>query len=281
MLSLEKGDMRLSVDPEDGMTVTSIMFNGIETVLFDYKRKQDGATYGIPLLFPTPNRVSGDYFIANGRRIPAVMHGPFRHRVFRVEELASDRIYAVCDFSKDDMYFPYEGSLGLGIGLEEDGVTWRFTVSNKDVVPFSYGIALHPFFRKAGEGTFTANVLSLMISDGDKIPTGRLADVEGTDLDFRSPVPVSSIDTDSVFITNGRMKAELDFRCYKVIMDASDAFGHVVVYTSPDRDFICVEPQSCSTDAHNLYAKGYAAQSGLITSAPGAVQNHFFNLKFN
>ncbi len=281
MVRLEKDDLVLVVDPDDGMTVTSILYKGMETVQFDQERRKSGATYGIPLLFPTPNRVSGGSFDFDGLTIPAVMHGPFRHKVFSVRQMSPDHVYAECGFDPSDKYFPYCGRLGIAIGIADDAVSWTFTVRNEGVRPFAYGLALHPFFLKRDGGVFSANVVSLMLSDDDKIPSGKVEDVSGSALDFRKPTQVSLIDTDSVFITDGAMRASLDFGCYRIDMDSYGGFEHVVVYTSPDRPFICVEPQSCSTDAHNLYNKGYAEESGLITAVPGAVLEHGFSLRFN
>lgn len=281
MIVLEKGNLALTVNPDDGMTVTSILYKGMETVFFDQERRKSGATYGIPLLFPTPNRVSGDSFVFDGQTIPAVMHGPFRHRRFSVKKASPDHVYAECAFEPSDRYFPYEGRIGIEIVVDGCSVAWTFTVCNEGARPFAYGLALHPFFLKRNDGVFGANVASLMLADADKIPSGALEDVSRCGLDFRSPTKVSSIDTDSVFITDGDMRAYLDFGCYRIDMDSYGGFEHVVVYTSPDRPFICVEPQSCSTDAHNLYNKGYAEESGLITAAPGSVLEHGFKLRFN
>jgi aldose 1-epimerase len=42
-----------------------------------------------------------------------------------------------------------------------------------------------------------------------------------------------------------------------------------VVYTPPERPFFCVENQSCSTDAHNLYSQGLQEAAHLTILDPG------------
>src|SRR3546814_11919295 len=46
------------------------------------------------------------------------------------------------------------------------------------------------------------------------------------------------------------------------------ALGHLIVFTPPGRDFLCLEPVSHSIDAANLAARGVAG-TGYRTLAPG------------
>jgi galactose mutarotase-like enzyme len=48
----------------------------------------------------------------------------------------------------------------------------------------------------------------------------------------------------------------------------SREFTHAVVYT-PDRPTFCIENQTSSTDAHNLFAHGFKRESHLLVVAPG------------
>jgi aldose 1-epimerase len=45
----------------------------------------------------------------------------------------------------------------------------------------------------------------------------------------------------------------------------------MVIYTPPGEPFFCLENQTCSTDAHNLYDKGFREESGLRFAGAGAV----------
>jgi aldose 1-epimerase len=40
-------------------------------------------------------------------------------------------------------------------------------------------------------------------------------------------------------------------------------FSHMVLYSPRGVNFFCLENQTCSTDAHNLYDRGFARESGL------------------
>ncbi|GAG43851.1 unnamed protein product, partial [marine sediment metagenome] len=48
----------------------------------------------------------------------------------------------------------------------------------------------------------------------------------------------------------------------------SDLFTHSVVYTQQTGHF-CLENQTCSTDAHNLHARGLRKEAHLTILRPG------------
>ena len=58
----------------------------------------------------------------------------------------------------------------------------------------------------------------------------------------------------------------------KLLLRGSADFTHLVVYT-PNADWFCVENQTCSTDAHNLHAKGLVKESHLQIVPPGKKQS--------
>jgi len=56
----------------------------------------------------------------------------------------------------------------------------------------------------------------------------------------------------------------------RIEFKTSEEFGHIVLFTGDKNDnFVCIENQTCSTDAINLSAKGYTKESGLqILNSP-------------
>ncbi len=116
---------------------------------------------------------------------------------------------------------------------------------------------------------------AVMEATPDLLPTGRLIDVGGTGLDLRKSAAVGTLDLDHVFtgIEAGR-HARVEYRATGLAVDieATADFSHLVLYTPRGERFFCLENQTCSTDAHNLHALGFAEASGLKTVAPGAVR---------
>jgi aldose 1-epimerase len=60
---------------------------------------------------------------------------------------------------------------------------------------------------------------------------------------------------------------------------ASADFTHLVVYT-PQEPWFCVENQTCSTDAHNLYTLGWDKESHLMVLEPGQTHSGFVEYRF-
>ena len=55
---------------------------------------------------------------------------------------------------------------------------------------------------------------------------------------------------------------------HELALHADAAFAHLVVYTAPGSDFLCVEPVTNVADAFNLAAAG-ETRTGLQVLAPG------------
>ena len=114
-----------------------------------------------------------------------------------------------------------------------------------------------------------------MEATAELLPTGRLIDVGGTALDLRRPVSIGSLDLDHVFtrIAPGEF-ARIEYRSLgmSVTLEATEEFSHLVLYSPKGEEFFCIENQTCSTDAHNLFDRGFVVESGLKTVAPGAIR---------
>src|SRR5205814_938517 len=105
-----------------------------------------------------------------------------------------------------------------------------------------------------------------------KLPTGRLVAVADTPYDLRRPTALEGLDLDDVYFgTNPAASPWFEWRDrgVRVILGASHAFTHVVLYTPPDRPAFCIENQTCSTDAHNLDARGLRREAHLLVVDPG------------
>ena len=61
---------------------------------------------------------------------------------------------------------------------------------------------------------------------------------------------------------------ELSEHGLRVELSGSSELTHLVVFTPPDRPFFCIENQTSSTDAHNLWAQGKKKVSHLLIVPP-------------
>jgi aldose 1-epimerase len=246
---------------------------------------------GTPVLYPTPNRVRDNRFTWKGRVYPQRRagrdigeHGLAHLEAWEHEPPAAGageaRFAAWLDcLHGSPMFeaFPFPHRLGLAFTLTGRGIRVEYAIENRGVEELPFGFGLHPYFMKLdGEGGTFASLpaAAVMEATPDQLPTGRLIEVAGTALDLRRPVAVGTLDLDHVFtrVEPGRY-ARVEYRASRLAVDleATVDFSHLVLYTPRGERFFCLENQTCSTDAHNLHARGLAELSGLKTVAPGAV----------
>ena len=271
---LEYKALKATVDTAEGMNVIGISFNGRNIITCDEKRKENGATYAIPVLFPTPNRVKGNSYVFEGRKVEGMMHGFLRHKSFHVDSASSSGIKASMLTDGTEPTFPYKAEIRIEIKLKESSIIWNFDIKNCDNCNFAYSLALHPFFSKEKMESIHANVRKRMLNDDDKIPTGETVDADPIDM------KASLVDMDTVFIVDTPLSAGIRYDDFSIDISASKGFRHVVIYSSPDRDFLCIEPQTGSTDAHNLHSRGYDEEAGLIIVKPGEISSNNFRMDF-
>src|SRR5262249_14326704 len=115
------------------------------------------------------------------------------------------------------------------------------------------------------------------------LPTGKLLDLAGSNLDLRQPKSLEGLFADDVFFgIRPSHPAVIDFRQpkLKITLSASEDFTHLVLYTPKDQPWFCVENQTCSTDAHNLFAKGLKTESHLQIVEPGKTASGFVEYRF-
>ncbi|MCX7029692.1 MAG: hypothetical protein NTU62_06175 [Spirochaetes bacterium] len=247
---------------------------------------------GTPVLYPTPNRVRDCRFTWKGRVYRQVRAGRdiYEHGLAHLEAWEHEPPTASAGEARfasrldcrpgSPMFeaFPFPHRIVLSFTLTARGIRVEYAIENRGAEELPFGFGLHPYFMKldGDEGTFVSlPAAAVMEATPDLLPTGRLAEVAGTALDLRSLVAVGTLDLDHVFshVEPGR-HARVEYRRLGVTVDleATADFSHLVLYTPRGERFFCLENQTCSTDAHNLHARGFAEASGLKTVAPGAVR---------
>lgn len=282
-------DTSLTFAPEQGSNLFSFSVGGTE-YLFG-KGSMGGPTriIGTPILYPTPNRVRNATFAFDGRTFTfeandgtRFLHGLVRDIPWEVDEpVVTEQDISVTTRVRflpgTALYerFPVKNTLELTYRLQPRTVQFEFSVSNDDTehrLPF--GLAIHPFFNILGpRESVTIQVPATKWMEAENLmPTGRLVDIEDGPADIREPTSLAELDLDDVFygLTHDRPQiiryGELE---KKLTLTADDFFSHSVVFTPQERPFFCVENQSCSTDAHNLYAEGYTEAASLSILEPG------------
>ncbi len=279
---LSNANLSALVDPEDGMNVLSLKYFSKECVYVDERKRAERIkTYGIPILFPTPNRTRDWEYESEGRKIPATMHGFLKHDAFEVVEQGKAFITGRKILDGSQPMFPYRASVTVTIRLENDGLHHEVCVENMGTERFGYGLALHPFFVKKENSTFSCNVEEKMLASEEKLPTGETVPVKGTDFDYNEPSSVSELEIDTVFICSGSMECRYTTPTYVLSISCSDAYDHVVLYTTKAAQFICFEPQTCSTDLFNMEKKGFSDVAKVLKLEAGKRAVHTVDFCFS
>ncbi len=267
MIELKNGDNHLVINEDCGLTVQSWRHRDIERLVFDEARIKARRTSGIPVLFPTPNRVKDNHFLFEGNHYPGIMHGQARFERFEITERSPNSCTGVLRNSVgSEMHksFPFLFELIVEIVLGESGITWNFAIENRDTKNLPFGIAIHPYIKKQGLTKIVCTAEYAMHNDENQLPDGNLEPSV-----LASVTNVDALNLDTVFYSD---KESVTTKLYTgkeiYTFSGTDEFHHTVIYTPKGESFVCIEPQSCSTDCMNLFTKGFEKISGLQVLAP-------------
>ena len=249
---------------------------------------------GIFVLWPFPNRVRDKQYTYRGQHytfdgVPrtqgALIHGLVFDRSWAYEPPLADEQGASAttfvEMNADSPYYsayPFASRLALTYTLTSAGITVTYSVRNKGTQTLPYGFALHPYFRLLSSADQTLAALPadhVMEADQELLPTGRLLDVNSVMygmFNLGQPTLVSQLKLDHVY-TNlplpNEALIEHNDRGLRVRITASADFTHTVIYTLGDGPFVCLENQTCSTDAINLFENDRQDIAHLLEVQPG------------
>ncbi len=274
--------------PSMGCNIVGWEVDGVEYLVAS---EPDGRILGTPILYPMPNRVRDGVFSFDGREFrftpnngPNFIHGLVREIPWEMGEpqftedgvSLTARIAMAPGTSLYDL-FPVRNTLTLRLEVSPGRLGMTFTVQNDDAehrLPF--GLAIHPYFAIHGSREeVTLHIPAKRCMEAESLlPTGRLLPPGACSADPTQPVSLAGLDLDDVFWGMGAEEpATITYQALgkRITLQADDWFTHAVVYTPPQAPYFCVENQSCSTDAHNLYARGLTEAAHLTILEPGGV----------
>jgi aldose 1-epimerase len=245
----------------------------LEEVAFaDFLRRP--TSHGIPVLFPFPNRIRDGRFTFEGETftVDPPRHGFVRDKPWRVVSYgATDEggAWLTSSFDASDhpeqilRQFPFPFRVEMTHRLREGRLTIDATARNTGPGKMPLGFGIHPYFRRPGRARLKVPAAARW-ELSDSLPTGRIVPVDG-EYDLREGKRLDGTALDDIFT---RIESDADglARCAitdeeggtETVVEFSPArLSHVVAYTPPQpRRAVCVEPNSCPTDAFNLRAKG-------------------------
>ncbi len=275
--------------PQVGCNLLSFDVAGREYLVALDQTSTQPSVLGTPVLYPTPNRVR-DGMMTFGERtftFPPNNGGNFIHGLVRDRRWCCDepqiRANGIAVTTRismapgDDLHtlFPIANTLELTYTLRPGEIELRFAVRNDDATqPLPFGLAIHPYFAIIGaRKSVQIRVPASRWMEADQLlPTGRLLPLDAAPADLTHPTSLEGLDLDDVYWgMRPEQPAEIHYHAIgrRLTLHADALFTHAVVYTPHGKPFLCIENQSCSTDAHNLYARGLHEAAHLTILQPG------------
>jgi aldose 1-epimerase len=177
--------------------------------------------------------------------------------------------------------YPFDSRLSLTYTLSGTELSVTYQVHNQGARTLPFGFALHPYFSTFADKhdvSISIAAQAVMEADDDMLPTGRIFDVSKVMYamyDLREPVRVDYLKLDHVYTQ--LKKPALSIVDYTTLamqlhISATDDFTHQVIFTPQQLPSICIESQTCSTDAINLHQQSTALREAahLLEVQPGA-----------
>ncbi len=271
-IELTAGQDRVSIDPEDGARLTSLVAGGAERLL---TAPPEGAApeladflWGCFLMAPWVGRLRANEirwgeathtFPANfGSQ---AIHGLVRDEAWNVGSSGDSSAALTCTLGHDR--WPWGGTFRYRIDLAPGSLTLVLEAEAGDrSMPVSMG--WHPWFRRLGDTALRVDSDQVLELDDDLIPTGNRCPVyELTDL--RTGPVLGERLLDHVYVSS-RPPAVIAWPDLTMAIDWSGPANTLVIHTPPAG--FCVEPQTAWPNAPSLAQAGTEG-TGLVTLEPG------------
>lgn len=279
----------VKISPDKGCNMFSLKVDGTELLFPAIDYKGHFMMLGVPILYPFPNRMAGAKFSLDGyeyRFTPnsgdLLLHGlittsPWESSEPEVGEDGISFHNQIVFHDGTDLYqqYPIKQKLELVYKLKEDRVSLTFTVTNQDEIRrLPFGLGIHPYFKLISpRESIKIQVPAKKWMEAENLmPSGKLISLADGPAVMLEPTPLSELDLDDVFwgmVPEESQKILYEEAGLQVTFKATEIFTHTCIFCPPTMPFFCMENQTCSADAHNLYTAGFEKESHLLILEPG------------
>lgn len=258
----EGAKSRVVLAPARGGMVTRFEARGRDVLYLDEATLRDpkaNVRGGVPVLFPSPGKLTNDRWHHDGSSGAMKQHGFARDLAFRVAHRSdAGAARATLELVSNDAtraMYPWDFRLSIAYELIGATLNLRISIENTGTRPMPFGLGFHPYFA---------------VPDADKrrtrVPTSATRAFDNV---TKEVVPIDTIDltkpeVDLHLLDHGAPAGDLLAPSNAVHLGpASSAFTRWVVWTLAKKDFVCLEPWTCPADALNT-------GDGLATLAPAS-----------
>lgn len=238
---------------------------------------QKGEAVGAYPLFPYSNRIEKGRFSFGGRDFvlePNMagsehpIHGNAWEQGWTIEHQTKTHLVLAFNHQPVDEQagqWPFAYRAVLSYALRHNGLEVGMVIENRDTVEQPVGFGFHPFFAVSPQARLGFEAEGVWLTTYDGLPQEHIP--AGEDWSFSPARPFHDLQIDNVFSGfTGKARLE-DPEFHRMIeIEAGKIFGHLVVFTPKDGDFVALEPVTNMTNAHN---QPLEEQHGLHVLKPG------------
>jgi galactose mutarotase-like enzyme len=236
----------VTIEPARGGLVTRFDIGERRVLYMDLETLRDPAKNvrgGVPVLFPSPGRLTDDSWTYAGRGGAMRQHGFARNLPWHVTQdapsaatlrlVASDATFA---------QYPWDFALEQTLSVQGRSLRLEQKVTNRSdsVMPFGFGF--HPYFFVPDAAKRDTSIVTRATRAFDNVSKETIS---LTAIDLTRP------EVDLHLLDHGSTTSELRSPLGRVQLRGSPEYTHWVVWTLAGRDFVCLEPWTCPGNALN------------------------------
>jgi galactose mutarotase-like enzyme len=264
-LELRAGGGHVAIVPGRGALITHWQAAGKERLYLDASTLADptkNVRGGVPLLFPSPGKLTDGKFSRAGKSGAMKQHGFVRDLAWAVAEKTDASVVLTLAASAETRaLFPWEFALTLRVTITELRVRLALTVGNPGPDPLPFGFGIHPYFLVRDKAHATITTAATRAFDNVTKTTGPFTGFH-----------LGEGETDLHLLDHGSTTSTLGIGAgERVTVRTSPEFGRWVVWTLPGKEFVCLEPWTAPGDALNT-------GDALLSLAPGASRDLWIEL---
>ena len=250
VLENREGGLRAVILPGRGGMLASLKKDGEEFIYCDIDNllSEERPRCGMPVLFPVCGKQSGDVCPIEGTDYPMPMHGIAQKAVWELADRGEGQngSYLRLRFSSDAMterFFPFRFCVELEYRLEEDRLQVLQTYKNRSEKPMYFSFGFHPYFciSSLQEIEFELHAREIWIPSEQSRNTAPQ----------RFSFPWKGKREYGAMMSECREQVSFFDRGngHRVEVAFSREFPYVLLWSRPERNFVCMEPWSAPADA--------------------------------
>jgi galactose mutarotase-like enzyme len=214
---------------------------------------------GVPVLFPTPGKLTNDAWSRDGKSGALKQHGFARNLAWRtISTTANTAVIAIESDAATRASYPWDFAVEMTVSVRGAVLRLDHRVTNRGETPMPFGFGFHPYF-----------VVRDADKSGARVSTGATKafdNVTKTQIAISGPIDLTQKEVDLHLLDHGGTASTLSLPGgHAVDVRGSSDYTHWVVWTLAGRDFVCLEPWTAPGDSMNTGDR-------VLELAPGATR---------